>query len=318
MEILYGSFLKVSHLRKLSQVWSECAMEGSYAVKSIMERLVVLFGATGVVLAAMGGAFAAQPVDWGTGFQPSATQVMTDITWFEEMTFWIMAAVVAFVLVLLIMVYVKFRESANATPSKTSHNTLLEVAWTVVPILILVVIAIPSFRLLNQQLILPAADLTVKVTGYQWYWGYAYPDNGEIEFEGLLLSEEEAAEQNKPYLLATDYDMVVPVNKVVRVQVTAADVIHSFAMPAFGVKIDAIPGRLNETWFKAEQEGVFYGQCSELCGKDHAYMPITIRVVSDAQFEQWAKAAADDIDEAQALLAAFDAEENDLVKLAQQ
>ncbi|WP_434058502.1 cytochrome c oxidase subunit II [Coralliovum pocilloporae] len=269
-------------------------------------------------MAMVGGAFAAQPVDWGTGFQPAVTDVMRDIAWFEDMTFWIMAIVVAFVLLLQVIVYFKFRESANATPSKTSHHTMLEVAWTVVPILILVAISIPSFRLLNKQLILPPAELTVKVTGYQWYWGYQYPDNGDFEFEALLLTEDEAAEEKKPYLLATDYDMVVPVNKVVRVQVTAADVIHAFAMPAFGVKIDAIPGRLNETWFKAEKEGVYYGQCSELCGKDHAYMPITVRVVSDEQFEQWTKAAADDIDEAKELLASFDAEHEALVKVAQQ
>ena len=190
-----------------------------------------------------------------------------------------------FVLALLIIVVVKFNAKANPVPSRTTHNTLIEVAWTLIPVLILVGIAVPSFRLLFLQLDIPKADLTIKATGKQWYWSYAYPDNGKFEFDSLL------AQDKQPRLLGVDNEMVVPVNKVVRVQTTGADVIHSFAVPAFGIKIDAIPGRLNETWFKATKTGMFYGQCSELCGKDHAFMPIAVRVVSDQEFATWVEAA---------------------------
>ena len=198
----------------------------------------------------------------------------------------------------LVLVVVKFNARANPTPSRTTHHTFLEVAWTLVPVLILVTIAVPSFRILFYQLNTPQADLTVKATGKQWFWTYGYPDNGKFEFDSLMLSEKERkARTDKdpkadvPRLLAVDNEMVVPVNKVVRVQVTGAEVIHAFAMPSFGVKIDAIPGRLNETWFKATREGMYYGQCSELCGKDHAFMPIAVRVVSDQAFAAWVEQA---------------------------
>jgi len=186
-------------------------------------------------------------------------------------------------------VIVRFNARANPTPSRTTHNTLLEVAWTVIPVVILVVIAIPSFRILFVQLNTPPADLTVKATGKQWYWSYGYPDS-KFEFDSLMLKENER-KPDQPRLLAVDNEMVVPVNKVVRVQTTGADVIHSWAIPSFGVKIDAIPGRLNETWFKATKVGMYYGQCSELCGKDHAYMPIAVRVVSDQEFTAWVEDA---------------------------
>ncbi|MDE2364388.1 MAG: cytochrome c oxidase subunit II [Hyphomicrobiales bacterium] len=193
-----------------------------------------------------------------------------------------------FVLALLIYVMVRFNEKANPVPSRTTHHALLEVAWTIVPVLILVVIAVPSFRLLTHQLVLPKSDLTVKVTGKQWYWSYEYPKDqgGGFGFDSLLKDEKDM----KPgdlRLLAVDNEAVVPVGKVVRVQVTAADVIHSFVIQSFGVRIDAVPGRLNETWFKAEREGVYYGQCSKLCGKDHAFMPIVFRVVSEQQYAAW-------------------------------
>ena len=188
-------------------------------------------------------------------------------------------------LALLVMVVMKFNAKANPVPSKTTHNTLIEVAWTLIPVLILVAIAVPSFRLLFQQLDIPKADLTIKATGKQWYWSYAYPDHGKFEFDSLMSQEK------KPRLLGVDNEMVVPVNKVVRIQTTGADVIHAFAVPAFGIKIDAIPGRLNETWFKATKTGMFYGQCSELCGKDHAFMPIAVRVVSDQEFAAWVETA---------------------------
>jgi cytochrome c oxidase subunit 2 len=182
-------------------------------------------------------------------------------------------------------VVVKFNARANPMPSRTTHNTLIEVAWTLIPVLILVGIAVPSFRLLFLELDIPKADLTIKATGKQWYWSYAYPDNGKFEFDSLM------AHDKQPRLLGVDNEMVVPVNKIIVVQTTGADVIHSFAVPAFGIKIDAIPGRLNETWFKATKTGMFYGQCSELCGKDHAFMPIAVRVVNDQDFAAWVAAA---------------------------
>jgi cytochrome c oxidase subunit II len=193
-----------------------------------------------------------------------------------------------FVLALLIYVMVRFNEKANPVPSRTTHHALLEVAWTIVPVLILVVIAVPSFRLLTHQLVIPKADMTVKVTGKQWYWSYEYPkdEGGGFGFDSLLKDEKEM----KPgdlRLLAVDNEAVVPVGKIVRVQVTAADVIHSFVIQSFGIRIDAVPGRLNETWFKAEREGVYYGQCSKICGKDHAYMPIVFRVVSQDKYAEW-------------------------------
>jgi cytochrome c oxidase subunit 2 len=241
----------------------------------------------GMALVAGGAAFAelGQPAPWEYTLQESATSVMDYITWFHNWLLGTITVITLFVLVLLVLVVVKFNAKANPVPSKTTHNTLIEVAWTLIPVLILVAIAVPSFRLLFLELDLPKADLTVKATGKQWYWSYAYPDNGKFEFDSLM------SQDKKPRLLGVDNEMVVPVNKVVRVQVTGADVIHAFAMPAFGVKIDAIPGRLNETWFKATKTGMFYGQCSELCGKDHAFMPIAIRVVSDQEFANWVETA---------------------------
>src|SRR5579872_317670 len=226
-----------------------------------------------------------QPAPWEFKLQGSATEVMDFITAFHNGLLVVITLITLFVLALLVTVMVKFNARANPVPSRTTHNTLIEVAWTLIPVLILVGIAVPSFRLLFQELDVPKADLTVKVTGKQWYWSYAYPDNGKFEFDSLL------AQDKQPRLLGVDNEMVVPVNKVVRVQITGADVIHSFAVPAFGIKIDAIPGRLNETWFKAEKTGMYYGQCSQLCGKDHAFMPIAVRVVSDQEFAAWVEDA---------------------------
>jgi cytochrome c oxidase subunit 2 len=246
----------------------------------------------GLTVAAMsllsgGAAFAemGQPAPWEYRLQEAASPVMENITWFHDLLLTIITIITLFVLALLIAVVVKFNARANPVPSRTTHNTLLEVAWTLIPVLILVTIAVPSFRLLFLELDVPKADLTIKATGKQWYWSYAYPDNGKFEFDSLL------AQDKQPRLLGVDNEMVVPVNKVVRVQTTGADVIHSFAVPAFGIKIDAVPGRLNETWFKATKVGMFYGQCSELCGKDHAYMPIAVRVVSDQDFAAWVEDA---------------------------
>ncbi|MBM7487291.1 cytochrome c oxidase subunit 2 [Bradyrhizobium sp. GM2.2] len=241
----------------------------------------------GLTLATGGAAFAelGQPAAWEWTLQQSGSPVMDNIVWFHNFLFVLITLITLFVLALLVIVVVKFNARANPVPSRTTHNTLIEVAWTLVPVLILVGISVPSFRLLFLELDVPKADLTIKATGKQWYWSYAYPDNGKFEFDSLM------AQDKQPRLLGVDNEMVVPVNKVVRVQVTGADVIHAFALPAFGVKIDAIPGRLNETWFKATKTGMFYGQCSELCGKDHAFMPIAIRVVSDQEFASWVETA---------------------------
>ncbi len=241
----------------------------------------------GAALAAGGVAFAelGQPKPWEMTLQESASPVMDNIVWFHNFLLVIITLITLFVLVLLVMVVMKFNARSNPVPSRTTHNTLIEVAWTLIPVLILVGIAVPSFRLLFKQLDIPKADLTVKATGKQWYWSYAYPDNGKFEFDSLL------AQDKQPRLLGVDNEMVVPVNKVIRIQTTGADVIHSFAVPAFGIKIDSIPGRLNETWFTATKTGMFYGQCSELCGKDHAFMPIAVRVVSEQEFAAWVETA---------------------------
>ena len=226
-----------------------------------------------------------QPSPWQIGFQQSASPIMDNITWFHDFLLIIITLITLFVLALLLVVIFKFNSRANPVPSKTTHNTLLEVAWTVIPVIVLVAIAVPSFRLLFAQLTIPAADVTIKATGKQWFWSYNYPDNG-FEFDSLMLQDKDR-KPDQPRLLAVDNEVVVPVNKVVRVQVIGADVIHAFAVPSFGIKIDAVPGRLNETWFKATREGVYYGQCSELCGKDHAFMPITVRVVNDRDYAAW-------------------------------
>ena len=242
-----------------------------------------------IFLLGAAAAQANQPEPWQLGFQEAASENMAMITDFNNFLLYIMTAVTLVVLGLMVYVMVRFNARANPEPSKTTHNTLVEVVWTVVPILILVVIAIPSFRLLYFQRDIPQAEMTVKAVGYQWYWGYEYPDHGDFAFDSLMLTDEERGDQ--PRLLATDTAMVVPVDTTVRVVVTAADVLHAFAMPAFGLKMDAVPGRLNETWFKAEQTGTYYGQCSELCGIRHAFMPIRIEVVSKEQFAAWVEEA---------------------------
>ncbi|MFN3655718.1 MAG: cytochrome c oxidase subunit II [Pseudolabrys sp.] len=256
----------------------------------VLKRLIAFVVASVTILA--GGAVAlaqqagtGQPHAWQLGLQAPATPVMGDVVWFHNFLLWIIAAITAFVLALLVIVVVKFNARSNPVPSRTTHNTFIEVVWTVVPVLILVAIAVPSFRLLFFQLHTPPADVTVKATGKQWFWSYSYPDD-KFEFDSLMVADKDL-KPGQPRLLSVDNEMVVPVNKVVRVLTTGADVIHAFAVPSFGIKIDSIPGRINETWFKAEREGVYYGQCSELCGKDHAFMPITVRVVSEQAYAAW-------------------------------
>ncbi len=263
-------------------------------------------------------AVADQPKPWQLDLQEPVTPIMHQIKWFNHYSLWFIVPITLFVLALLIIVAVKFRAAKNPVASRTSHNTAIEIVWTVAPVLILLFLAIPSFNLLTAQLTIPQnPDITLKATATQWQWNYEYEGgDNPLAFDSYMLKEPDRAAAGKedvkvyPRLLAVDNEVVLPVNKTVRVLVTAAptDVIHAFAMPAFGVKIDAVPGRLNETWFKPEKEGLYYGQCSELCGKDHAFMPIAIRVVSQDKYDTWKAAAAGDLPGAnKALMAATDA-----------
>ena len=229
---------------------------------------------------------AEQPKDWQLGFQKSASQSMTDIVWFHDyMLLPIITAITAFVLFLVIYACIKFRASNNKVASQTSHNTIIEVIWTLVPCFILIVMAVPSFKVLYSQDKIPPADVTVKAIGYQWYWGYEYPDENII-FDSYMI-EDKDLKANQPRLLSVDNEVVVPVNKNIKVLITANDVLHAWALPSFGVKRDAVPGRINETWFRADRTGTFYGQCSELCGIKHAFMPITVKVVTEEEYKKW-------------------------------
>jgi cytochrome c oxidase subunit II len=262
-------------------------VEGAHSKMLVVKRLIPSVVACMALLASAGVAFAGMgvPTPWETGLQGSATPVMENISWFNDFLLWIIVAITCLVFALLLVVMLRFNSRSNPVPSRTTHNTTIEIMWTVVPVLILVSIAIPSFRLLFEQLHIPTAELTVKATGKQWFWSYSYPDD-KFEFDSLLVQAKDL-KPDQPRLLTVDNEMVVPVNKTVRVLITGADVIHSWAVPSFGVKLDAIPGRVNETWFKAEQTGTFRGQCSQLCGRDHAFMPIVVRVVTDQEYAAW-------------------------------
>ena len=223
------------------------------------------------------------------GFQPAATELARDVQWLDGMLLVIITAITLFVTGLMIWVFIRYNSKANPTAKTFTHNSPLEVAWTIVPILILVVIGAYSLPILFKQQEIPEADITIKVTGYQWYWGYEYVDDG-VAFDSYMLARDELEEfgySQDEYLLATDTAVVVPVGATIVMQVTGADVIHAWTIPAFGVKQDAVPGRLAQLWFAAEKEGIFFGQCSELCGKDHAYMPITVKVVSQETYDKW-------------------------------
>ncbi len=241
-----------------------------------------------------------QPVPGGLAFQESASPIMDFIIWFHN---WLLLPIITiiciFVAGLLLWCIYRYSEGRNPKPSTTTHHVGLEVAWTVIPVVILIIIAIPSFRLLYQQQVIPRADMTIKATGASWRWSYDYPDHGNFNFVSNMQTDAERQQRIQagtpahevPRLLAVDNEVVVPVNKVIRVQVTSSDVLHAFAVPSFGIKIDAVPGRLNETWFRATREGIYFGQCSELCGKDHAFMPIAVRVVSEQAFAAWVEDA---------------------------
>ena len=238
-------------------------------------------------------AVASEPMPWQFGFQDAASPVMAQLSGFHDFLLVIITAISVFVLALIVYIVLRFNAKANPVPSKTTHNTSLEVIWTVIPILILVVIAIPSFRLMYYMDRMENADVTVKAIGHQWYWSYVYPDHDDLTFDAFVLERDEL-EEGQPHLLATATAVVVPANKTVRVLVTSTDVLHAWAIPAFGAKIDAVPGRLNETWFRAEKEGTYYGQCSELCGTNHGMMPITVKVVSDEAYAAWLKEAKEE------------------------
>ncbi len=227
-------------------------------------------------------------VPWQMNFQEAATPVMEQVNQFHNLLLVIITGITIFVLVLMLYIAWRFSEKRNPEPSKTTHNTLLEVVWTVVPVLILVVIAIPSFRLMYYQAEVANADMTIKAIGRQWYWTYEYPDHGDFSFDSFMIDDNEIdPEAGQLRKLSVDEEIVLPVGQNVRILVTASDVIHSFAVPAFGIKMDGIPGQLNETWARIDEPGIYYGQCSELCGIGHADMPIAVRAVSEEDFQDW-------------------------------
>ncbi len=250
-----------------------------------LSRVLAILAASGAWLGAR-GAFAAEPQPWETGFQPAASPVMVRIESFHTELLYIITFIAVFVLALLVFVIVRYNERVNPKPSRTTHNTFVEVAWTVIPIAILVIIVIPSFKLLYFEAKIEKPDMIIKAIGHQWYWSYEYPQNGNFTFDANLVQDKDL-KPGQLRLLTTDNAVVVPVDTTIEVQITATDVLHSWAMPSFGVKTDAVPGKLNDTWFKVDQPGVYYGQCSELCGNGHGFMPIMIQAVSKADFEKW-------------------------------
>ena len=278
-------------------------------LKSLVTGLAAMFAAAPAI-AQEGLQIIGVPTDKGLGFQPAATELARDLQWLDGMILWIITAISIFVVALLVIVIVRYNRRANPEPASFTHNTPIEVLWTVGPILILLFIGSFSLPVLFKQQEIPEGEVNIKVTGYQWYWGYEYTDH-DFAFDSYMIGQPatvgnyvltdeveaalvEAGYSRNEFLLATDTAVVVPVNKTVVMTVTAADVIHSWTIPAFGVKQDGVPGRLAQLWFKAEKEGVYFGQCSELCGKDHAYMPITVKVVSEEAYENWLKGAKEE------------------------
>jgi len=264
-------------------------------LKRLSSRLLAVFGGTLMATSSWSQDVLGdletigKPIPGGTSFQPAATDLARDIQWLDDMLLIFVIATSVFVVVLLGIVAVKYNRRANPNPASFTHHSALEVTWTVVPVLILIVIGSFSLPILFNQLEIPESDLTIKATGNQWYWSYEYPEH-QFSFDAFMLEREELEKygyKQDEYLLATDYPVVVPVGTNVRMQIAGADVIHAWKIPAFGVHMDAVPGRLNETWFNADKEGIFFGQCSELCGKNHAYMPIVVKVVSKDIYEKW-------------------------------
>jgi cytochrome c oxidase subunit 2 len=252
---------------------------------AFVAALVVLFGA--------GGALADAPKPWEIDLQAAATPVMEQLRSFNNEMTYIMVAITALVLALLVFVIFRFNQRANPTPSRTTHNTVVEIMWTVVPILVLLAIVVPSFKLLYFAGSIPKPELTVKAIGHQWYWSYEYPDNGNFTFDANLVQDKDL-KPGQLRLLTTDNPVVVPVDTIVRLQIASTDVIHSWSIPSFGVKTDAVPGRLNETWFKIERPGLYYGQCSQLCGNGHAYMPVMVEAKTKTDYQAWVAKAKKD------------------------
>ncbi|MSO84631.1 MAG: cytochrome c oxidase subunit II [Rhodospirillales bacterium] len=247
-------------------------------------------GAAALAPAGSGPALAAQPLPWQISFQPAASPVMEQIQWFHDFLFWIIVAIALFVLALMCYCAVKFNEKSNPTPSPTTHNTTLEVLWTAIPILILVAISVPSFRLLYFMDQTDKPEMTLKAVSHQWYWSYHYPDHGNLNFTSNMIQAEDL-KPGQPRLLAVDNEVVLPVETNIRVLTTSEDVIHNWAVPAFGLKVETVPGRTNESWVRITKEGTYYGQCSELCGLNHGFMPIQVRAVSKQAFAQWTEEA---------------------------
>ena len=261
-------------------------MCGFKTLKIILSSFITLFISNQALSAENIGA--AHP--WGLNLREAFSPVMAEMVSFHNALIWLIVIISLFVLALLVIIVVKFNTKANPKASKTTHNTFIEIAWTAIPVLILVVMAVPSFKLLYKSDVVPEAHMTVKAIGHQWYWSYEYPDHGNFTYDAWLVQDKEDMEgEERPFtrLLTTDTRVVVPVGKVIRVQMTSTDVLHSWAVPSLGVKKDAVPGRLNELWFEADREGIFYGQCSELCGTNHGFMPIEVHAVSEEEFLAW-------------------------------
>tara|TARA_Y100000022_G_scaffold26007_3_gene19685 strand:- start:10645 stop:11472 length:828 start_codon:yes stop_codon:yes gene_type:complete len=251
-----------------------------------MKYLSFIFSAL-ILLVANSHATETLPKDWQLGFSEPATELMSDVISFHSYILMpIITGISILVLALLLYIVYRYNSNRNHTASMTTHNTLIEVLWTVIPVILLIIIAIPSFRILYTAETIPKADLTIKAIGNQWYWSYEYPDYDDFSFDANMLQDDELSDPSLR-LLETDTQIVVPVNKVVKLLITSNDVLHAWTIPAFAVKKDAVPGRLNETWFKAEKTGTYYGQCSELCGPKHAFMPINVKVVSQDEFDDW-------------------------------
>lgn len=261
-------------------------MSSIYGRHAAWLTLIAVFA----LMLSSGAGMAETAYDWQMGFQPAASGVMEDIDSFHHTLLILITLITLFVLGLLLYVMVRFNSRANPVPTTTTHNTALEIVWTVIPIIILVVMAVPSFRLLYKADVVPESEMTLKMTGNQWYWNVEYPEQDSLTFDITMLEDADRP-ADAPRLLAVDNEIVVPVDTTIRVQTTATDVIHAFAMPVMGVKIDAVPGYLNETWFKASREGTFYGQCSEICGSRHAFMPVALKVVSKEAFAAWLEEA---------------------------
>jgi cytochrome c oxidase subunit 2 len=261
--------------------------------KKLAATAAILTATLAAAAALSGPLLAAQPQPWQMGFQPAVSPTMERIQSFHDLLLVIITLISVFVLGLLVYVVWRFSEKRNPTPSKTTHNTLIEVIWTVVPVIILVIIAVPSFKLIYYADQIEDADMTLKAIGRQWYWSYEYPDHGNFTFDAYMVADDEL-EDGQPRLLQTDTAVVLPVDTRIRLLLTASDVIHAFAMPSMGLKLDAVPGRVNETWLQINEEGTYYGQCSEICGTGHAYMPIMIKAVSKEAFAEWVEQAKEE------------------------